>query len=232
MKPFPAPFSLVALACSLLISAERLHGQIGPGQALRFDGVAVQAQVSPNALLTLSNQVSFEAWINPQKQDCNTILSSGTGLDPATDLIFDVGWNGFSCGGEMKAGLCIGGWYYSQGTVPVGAWSHVAVTCDGTNVRFYINGVLDSTSPQTTTMPASATPVYLGRQGSDCNCNFFLGPMDELRVWSTARTGDDIRDNLLWWLDGNETGLLAYYRFDEGGGATAVNSAVTGAQHD
>src|SRR5262245_29428844 len=101
---------------------------IGPGQALQFDGIAAHGPIS-NLRLSLSNRLTLEAWINPSKQHCHTIVSSGSGLNPPTDLIFDVGWNGVSCGTQMKVGLSLGGWYYSSSTVPTNAWTHVAVTC-------------------------------------------------------------------------------------------------------
>ena len=42
----------------------------------------------------------------------------------------------------------------------------------------------------------------------------FNGSMDEVRIWNTARTQSEIRENMHLTLKGNETGLAAYYQFD------------------
>src|SRR5215472_16165871 len=126
------------------------RAQTGPGLALQFDGVASQVQVPANAALTPS-QFTFEAWVNPQKQDCNTILSRGDGGNAATtDYIFQVGYNGSTCGATMSIALFAGGaWYHSSNQVPLNAWTHVAVSYDGSNLRFYMNGVADVVAGQT-----------------------------------------------------------------------------------
>jgi hypothetical protein len=209
-----------------------LQAQTGPGSALQFDGLASQVQIPAPALQSLSNQLTFEAWIEPQTAACQTILSSGTGVDPSTDTIFDVGWNGSTCGAQMSLAVCISGWYYGVAQVPLNNWVHVAVTADGTNVSFYINGVLDSTTPQTTSITQTGLPLFLGRQGSSCNCNFLQGGMDEVRIWSVALTQAQISSTMNHALTGNEPGLVAYYRFDEGSGANAHNSAASGSVYD
>ena len=63
-------------------------GRLGsdrPRQALQFDGIADQIEVTSNRSLTLGNQLTFEAWINPRKQERNTILSSSSRLLPPTN---------------------------------------------------------------------------------------------------------------------------------------------------
>lgn len=50
--------------------------------------------------------------------------------------------------------------------------------------------------------------------------------MDEVRIWMSARTCEEINQNMNTELVGNEPGLYAYYRFNEGtpGGA---NTSIT-----
>jgi len=154
------------------------RAQTGPGLAMQFDGVASQVQVPADPALTPS-QFTFEAWINPQKQGCNTILSRGDGGTTATDYIFQVGYDGSTCGATMPVSLWAGiGWQSSASQVPLDAWTHVAVTYDGLILSFYINGVLDAAETQFFPLYQSGFPVYIGRQGSVCNCNFFQGFLD------------------------------------------------------
>jgi hypothetical protein len=41
------------------------------------------------------------------------------------------------------------------------------------------------------------------------------GTLDEVRIWNTARTADEIRLNMAQALRGDEPGLVSYYRFDQ-----------------
>jgi hypothetical protein len=216
----------------LLGALSTARAQIGPGSALQFDWVASQVQVASNPSLTLTSNFTFEAWINPQSPSCNTVLSRGDGATAATDYIFDVGWNGVSCGAQMKVGLFAGSWHYSASTVPLNTWTHIAASYDGTNVSFFINGALDATSPQTGSVYQSGSPLYIGRQGASCNCNFFQGGTDEVRIWNVALAQGQIQASMNRTLTGTEAGLVAYYRFEEGIGTVAHNSAATGSLND
>jgi len=49
--------------------------------------------------------------------------------------------------------------------------------------------------------------------------------VSEFRIWETVLTQTEIQDNMNKRLTGNETGLVAYYKLDEGTGTTATDSA-------
>ena len=54
--------------------------------------------------------------------------------------------------------------------------------------------------------------------------------MDEVRLWNVARTAEQINSNKGQSLTGFEPGLVAYYRFDESSGTTAIDATSNG--HD
>ena len=115
----------------------------------------------------------------------------------------------------MKIALMLGGnWTTSSSSLPLNAWSHVAVVWDGVTSRFYINGVLDSAVAVTGTVYRSSSPIFIGRQGSS-GTNYFDGTLDEVRLWSTARNSGQIQTNLNRTLSAGEPGLAAYWRFEE-----------------
>jgi len=89
-------------------------------------------------------------------------------------------------------------------TVPVKVWHHIATTFDGTNYILYMNGeVVDNNTVTAGDTPA-ATPVrYLGTD--------FIGKIDEVRMWSVARTQAEIQANMNKTLADNLTGMVAYY---------------------
>jgi len=184
-------------------------------------------QVAPTPSLALSNSLTFEAWIKPRTSQCNTILSRGDGTNiAATDYIFQVGTDGTNCGVMKLALMIAGGWATSASTVPLNAWSHVAVSYDGIEVHFYINGVLDRSVTTTGSIFQSGSPLFIGRQGS-AGGNYFDGTLDEVRVWNTTRSAVQVRTNLNRLLP-NTQGLAANWSFDEGGGNRAVDFSGRG----
>src|SRR5262249_51690616 len=61
--------------------------------------------------------------------------------------------------------------------------------------------------------------------GNTPDGRYFIGLMDEVRIWSVARSQAEIAATMFERLAGNEPGLVAYYRFDEPGAAQAVDSS-------
>lgn len=166
---------------------------------------------------------TLEAWVRRDNANCQTILSRGAGSGFPNDLIFSVGWDGSQCGSGKLGFFYVEAWHFSNSEIPINVWTHVAVTYDGLYKRFYINGVLDQ---EVVALPSSSfgppplpdwEPLYVGRQGSVCNCNFFVGAMDEVRIWNRVRTAGEIAGSRNSPLSGLEENLTGYWRFDEAG---------------
>jgi hypothetical protein len=98
--------------------------------------------------------------------------------------------------------------------IPLKEWTHVAGVLDDTHLRIYINGV-EVISQKATVRPENThrTNCYIGK--SNWNDKLFNGYMDEVRIWSVARTPDQIRIYKERPLKGNEFGLSGYWRFDD-----------------
>ena len=70
----------------------------------------------------------------------------------------------------------------------------------------------------------ASTTLLLGKSGSI----YFGGGVDEVRVWTVARTAAQIEDNLALQTPSPTTGLLADWSFSEGQGTTAADSSGNG----
>jgi hypothetical protein len=74
-----------------------------------------------------------------------------------------------------------------------GTWMHVAATFDGTTLRMYINGILESSVAATgQTIAANALPLMIGGQDGTAPGRYFLGWMDEARVYNRALSATEI----------------------------------------
>ena len=82
-------------------------------------------------------------------------------------------------------------------------------------IKFYKNGVAYSFTPG----PFSHTSnvkfsIGCSQQGSPGQ--FYQGRIDDVRVWNVERSQAQIQSNLNTELTGSETGLVAYYTFNQG----------------
>jgi len=113
----------------------------------------------------------------------------------------------------------------------VGTYVHVAVTwTDSTRTCvLYIDGVSQGNSPNSgggQFILNGTAPISIGANNGTTNT--FDGLFDELRFWSSARTGTEINDNKDVVLAGSETDLEGYWKFeDDFLDATANNNDLT-----
>ena len=113
----------------------------------------------------------------------------------------------------------------ATGAVTPNVWQHVAGTWDGTNMRIYVDGVLINTASEAASSFRTLTGVNLAI-GTNAHGESFTGDIDEVRIWSKVRTVGEILTNKDGEISNTETGLLAYYQFNQGTGE-ANNASVT-----
>lgn len=114
-----------------------------------------------------------------------------------------------------------------------GKWYHVAITYDGANVSYFINGVPQkfygnytngndelgfSYNYDDATSWSGIKLAYNGTNGTYASGLKLC--MAQLRLWSVVRTESEIADNMGYSLDPATDGLEAYWRMDEASGTT------------
>ncbi|MGI5170172.1 LamG-like jellyroll fold domain-containing protein [Spirillospora sp. CA-253888] len=151
---------------------------------------------------------TIEAWIKPAA-DNGPVVSRGASYQLAVDAGGSVALT-HGAQQPLKAGI----------PLPKGAYSHIAATFDGTTASIYVNGRLAASGALPYTEDAGAATVIGGTAGAGAASGHFAGDVDEVRVWNRTRVPTEIREDMNHRLIGNEPGLVAYYRFDEGAGTT------------
>ncbi len=210
----------------------------GPRTSLQFDGTDEYVSAPDSASLDHTQTVSFEAWVNPAdwNNNANTPLlvkgdASGTpevnyyfGKSSTNQMMFSY----YSDGSRVDV-VDTSGASYSNGT-----WYHLAYTVDVPNnrVRFYRNGLLLSEVSHAfgSLLTTNNRQLTLARFLSSGDAAF-QGTMDEVRLWGSVRSLEQIRENMYQTLKGDESGLDLYYRFDQYNDATqSVAYDLTGDQ--
>ena len=108
----------------------------------------------------------------------------------------------------------------SRDVLPNDKWVHLACVYNGETGKkyLYINGELqaETTDSRPTISLASAYGqhdlFFIGQSANDDRC--MEGWVSEARVWATARTAAELKNNVCW-VDPLSEGLVAYWRFNE-----------------
>ncbi len=105
----------------------------------------------------------------------------------------------------------------------LGTWQHLAVVFGAVSAEVFVNGISKGTISN---VPGAATGLPLTFGSTYTGAGYaenFNGAIDEVRVWSSQRTGAQIAANQSVLTD--TTGLVARYQLNEGTG-TCVASSV------
>ena len=161
------------------------------GKALSFNGSNAMVTVPDAADLHLSTAMTLEAWVNPASvtSDWRDVIYKGNDnyyLGATT-----------SSSGKPAAGSIIGGSYaeaYGTSALATGAWTHLAMTYDGTAVRLFVNGTQVASTAKTGTIASSTNPLQIG--GDSIYGQFFSGLIDEVRIYNVALTATQIQADM------------------------------------
>lgn len=198
------------LSVCLLISTcfiNQTHAQ--SGEALNFDGLDDYVTVPFN----LNGSYTKEAWIKP------SALSGFPNILSGNNSTFYIN------GGILSAGHTTP-FTEAQDITPLatGVWTHVAVTYNATTQQMvlYKNGISVATASG-----VAAYTDFFSYMGTLVQPNtYYSGDIDEVRYWNVVRTPAQIAASMSCNLTGDEFGLLAYYKFNQGI-AGGINTSIT-----
>lgn len=189
---------------------------VGISNAMNFDGSNDKITLNSN-VLAATNEVTYELWIKPT-------YTSGI-------LLAHENWNtgyihfqfhGNQIGFDVNGGNDnVFNYTFNSNT-----WYHIAAVYSSTahTLKFYVNGVLEQTVVNNSFPSIAGTiPITIGSWNND---RYYVGTMDELRIWNVARTDAQIQGAMNSELSGSEAGLAAYFNFNQGT-ANGNNTSIT-----
>ena len=157
------------------------------GGALGFDGVDDLVSVpdpGANWVCDISGDITMETWIkrDSDQADQQVIVGKNSSyfLGCRSGRIFSLIPYAFDLAGPTQ--------------IPVGQWYHVAVTYDvsGMAARIYVNGEVD-TAYTTTGRSVPISDGYINIGGL-VGQQYFDGVIDEVSIYNTALSDQEIRD--------------------------------------
>ncbi|MEK6260915.1 MAG: DUF1553 domain-containing protein [Planctomycetota bacterium] len=162
--------------------------------ALKFDG-STHVEAGDLANFDRTDKFSYGAWVNVADKEAATVLSR---MDDATAF---RGYDLLLVSGKLTAHL-VYRWpdealhVVSKVEVPVGKWTHVFATYDGSSkaegFKLYIDGKrvdVEITNNLLTASPKTTKPLRIGRRTNGAP---FRGLIDEVRLYDRELTAEEV----------------------------------------
>ena len=166
---------------------------------------------------------TVEAWVKPERFESgdNVLFSQDINVDPGRLVLLQRSGDRyfFQVGGSQLE---------VPAPMPAHVWTHVAFVRDDAGVAsIYTNGQLVVSAPLNRNVP-SATDFRIGRLDRMPTTGF-IGLMSDVRVWSVAKSQDEIAAARDVRVTGDEADLLFAYNMDAPSGAW-ITDKVGGAR--
>ena len=183
--------------------------------ALKFnssDGGFVE--VANSSSLDFTTNYTIEAWIKPH---------SFSWLAGIVSKYQTSGSNGYFLrltSGHPYTGIGFDGMETTDGILAADTWYHIAAVNNGGTRTLYVNGIEVPLSLTPETVASNTDPLTIGVDFL-ASPRYFDGVIDEVRIYNVALDSTQIREDMHRTLSGSESGLVGYWKFNEGSGATA-----------
>ncbi len=191
-----------------------------PNVGLSFDGKNDFVQFAPMNEWNFATDQDFtiELWLNIPVNDQSNTTDSLHSIIEKFGAVYPFGIRYNSQSKKLVADRfdgTAGPTVQSTTLLNDGQWHHIAFVKEGTVLKLLVDGQEeDRTTDTTTESVQNNAAVNLGKQESITN--FWLGTLDELRIWNIARSPLDLFDNFDREIPGTEAGLVGYFTFTEG----------------
>ena len=167
----------------------RVKGKFGKG--LYFNGESSWLTVPDHASLDLRGRMTLEAWVKPQAGSGKRTILAKLGRG-STAYALNSATHGGGAGGD--AGIGGRKSVRAPDDLPLGKWTHIALTYDGSSLRLYFNGAqIGATAAQGKISPAGG-PLRIG--GNFIGGGWFKGVIDEVRIYSRTLTITEIQGDM------------------------------------
>ncbi len=200
----------------LFLIAINFYGFSQSNQYLHFDGIDDYVEIENGvALLDGTTEITMSGWFYTDQ------------------LIYGAGMIGFRGEGEgdsmyliqlsdgvIECRLIIGGNLYQvvapAGSIQAETWQYVTWVYNGSSIELFIDGNSIGTASASGTFTGTTKPFGIGKSIAPGYNFIFKGRIDEVSLWGVALSQGEIQNIMNDELIGDESGLVAYYKFNQG----------------
>lgn len=227
------PFGMLTLAALLVASITgATHLAAATNSVLVLDGKTAYCEVRDTASLrSISNALSVELWFKAAAFPRN---------DRAVSSLLrknvEAGRENFLLRFRMldrvpvvEFGLGRVGLVRAPCAFQTGKWYHLAATYDGSVARVLVNGTEIGSEDLSGAIPIDDSALEIGRGDPNYSGGeYFDGTLDDIRLWSQARSEAQIRGDATTRVTGKEPGLVAGWEFDDGSARDVLGHGADG----
>jgi hypothetical protein len=163
------------------------------GSVLSLDGDGDYVDCGNNPAFDIADSITVAAWVNIDTvpQEWTTIVAKGNSA-----------WRLSTYRDQRKFHFAVTGWivganWWINGDTEVAGseWHYVCGTYDGANIRLYVDGVEDPSSPvaYSGSIGINVEPVYIGEDAGKPG-RFWNGLIDDVRIYSYALSEAEVKE--------------------------------------
>ncbi|MBZ4420355.1 LamG domain-containing protein [Myxococcus sp. RHSTA-1-4] len=194
-----------------------------PAPVLTFNGTTSFVDLGQPLPLEITGPITLEAWIRPTSNTAiQNIVARGFVTAPNGEIFLRILFGNYQTGSYSES-QPFGGVISSMPAQDLNNWVHVASVYDGEKWRLYRNGELLAESPAQGSggLPMNARWA-IGSKGGGGE-RTFNGNIRDVRIWSVARTQEQIREGMNDPPDEGAEGLSGYWPMDEKSGGRVLD---------
>lgn len=201
-----------------------------------FPGSNNYVQISNHSSQAISQNITLASWVKVEAfGNWDGVITKGINNSPYALQLWGNGSIRFTANWGGPTGYSGSGSWNSSGTLGVNSWHHIAVSYDGSNITFFIDGNIDSqVNKPGLVFGNNSESLILGADFPGGN-EYFDGNMDEVAIWNEALSATEINAlyNFGSELDAtensgaylSESNLVGYWQMNEGTGTTVTDGS-------
>ncbi|WP_221800031.1 LamG domain-containing protein [Oceanobacter mangrovi] len=172
---------------TLASSSPAVSGYPGSCRYGEFNGSGY-LQVADNALLDFRTAVSVGAWVRLDRynSELSAVVSKDENYEFHIDASGRVYWWWVEEDGDTR-------WLYSNSTIPLNTWTHIAVTYTSGRQTIYINGTANAVSYYSDPLMRNSDPLQIGAD-QNMSGRYLVGDIDEVAIFNRTLSSSEVAE--------------------------------------
>jgi len=187
-------------------------------RSFSFDGINDYFDLGNSSTFNLTTGMTLSAWIKPTVAATNKFILAKRWSSNSYQIATAGSIN-------PQCSVWIGSTRYDavgSTVISAGNWYNIIGTFDGSNVKVYLNGVLEDTTAASGSLKQTSDIVSIAK-GLNNNSYNFNGSIDEVSLWNSALSSDAITEiynsgapnDLESLTNASSSNLVAWYKMGE-----------------